>query len=86
MTEYASGLILFDIIDEQSYIGRITINNPEKRNAISNSMCIGFSNLLHDCLKNYKTLRAIILKYYSISVKNFDNFHYQSLVKFMVIV
>ena len=61
MTEYASGLILFDIIDEQSYIGRITINNPEKRNAISNSMCIGFSNLLDDCLKNYKTLRVIIL-------------------------
>ena len=37
--EYASGLILFDILDEASYIGRITLNNPSKRNAISRAMC-----------------------------------------------
>lgn len=61
MREYASGLILFDFIDEQSYIGCITINNPSKRNAISDSMCIGLSNLLDDCLNNYKTLRVLIL-------------------------
>jgi enoyl-CoA hydratase/carnithine racemase len=59
--EYASGLILFDILDESSYIGRITINNPSKRNAISRPMWLGLSNLLDDCLLNYKTIRVLIL-------------------------
>jgi enoyl-CoA hydratase/carnithine racemase len=59
--EYASGLILFDILDESSYIGCITINNPSKRNAISRPMWLGLSNLLDDCLLNYKTLRVLIL-------------------------
>jgi enoyl-CoA hydratase len=59
--EYASGLILFDILDESSYIGRITLNNPSKRNAISRQMWLGLSNLLDDCLLNYKTIRVLIL-------------------------
>jgi len=59
--QYASGLILFDILDESSYIGRITLNNPSKRNAISRSMWLGLSNLLDDCLTNYKTIRVLIL-------------------------
>jgi enoyl-CoA hydratase/carnithine racemase len=59
--EYASGLILFDILDESSYIGRITIHNPSKRNAISRPMWLGLSNILDDCLCNYKTIRVLIL-------------------------
>lgn len=59
--EYASGLILFDILDELSYIGCITLNNPSKRNAISRGMWLGLSNLLDDCLSNYKTIRVLIL-------------------------
>lgn len=61
MAEYASGLILFDILDSSSYIGRITINNPTKRNAISCQMWLGLSTLLDDCLSNYKTIRVLIL-------------------------
>lgn len=59
--EYASGLILFDILDASSHIGRITINNPSKRNAISCQMWLGLSTLLDDCLSNYKTIRVLIL-------------------------
>ncbi len=59
--EYASGLILFDILDESSYIGRITLNNPSKRNAISRPMWLAISNVLDDCLVNYKTIRVLIL-------------------------
>ncbi len=59
--EYASGLILFEILDELAYIGRITINNPSKRNAISRQMWLGLDNLLNDCLSNYKTIRVLIL-------------------------
>ncbi|UJR33064.1 hypothetical protein I4U23_020523 [Adineta vaga] len=59
--KYASGLILFDIIDEASYIGRITINNPTKRNAISRQMWFALSDLLDDCQLNYKTIRVLIL-------------------------
>lgn len=59
--EYASGLILFDILDESSYIGRITIHNPSKRNAISRLMWLSLSNLLDDCLLHYKTIRVLIL-------------------------
>ncbi|CAF3567770.1 unnamed protein product [Rotaria sordida] len=59
--EYASGLILFNIIDKSSHIGCITINNPSKRNAISRQMWLDLSNLLDDCLLNYKTIRVLIL-------------------------
>lgn len=59
--EYASGLILFDILDQSSSIGRITINNPSKRNAISCQMWLALSTLLDDCLLNYKNLRVLIL-------------------------
>ena len=59
--EYASGLILFDILDESSHIGRITIQNPSKRNAISRLMWLGISNILDDCLVQYKTIRVLIL-------------------------
>lgn len=59
--EYASGLILFDILDESSYIGCITINNQSKRNAMSRSMWLDLSNLLDDCFNNYKTIRVLIL-------------------------
>ncbi|CAF1014975.1 unnamed protein product [Adineta steineri] len=59
--EYASGLILFDIVDELAYIGRITINNPSKRNAISRQMWFALSDLLDDCLLNYKTIRVLIV-------------------------
>ncbi|CAF1013672.1 unnamed protein product [Rotaria sp. Silwood1] len=59
--EYASGLILFDILDKSSHIGCITLNNPSKRNAISCQMWLGLSNLLDDCLLNYKTIRVLIL-------------------------
>jgi enoyl-CoA hydratase len=59
--EYASGFILFDILDESAFIGRITINNPSKRNAISLKMWLGLSTLLDDCLSNYKTIRVLIL-------------------------
>ena len=59
--EYASGLILFDILDESSYIGRITLNNPSKRNAISRPMWLGLSNVLDDCLISYKSIRVLIL-------------------------
>lgn len=59
--EYASGLIVFDILDQSFHIGCITINNPSKRNAISREMWLGLSNLLDDCLLNYKTIRVLIL-------------------------
>ncbi|CAF2092038.1 unnamed protein product [Rotaria magnacalcarata] len=59
--QYASGLISFDILDKSSHIGCITINNPSKRNAISNPMWLGLSNLLDDCLLDYKTIRVLIL-------------------------
>ena len=59
--QYASGLILFDILDERSHIGRITINNPAKRNAISSQMWFGLSDLLDDCLVHYQTIRVLII-------------------------
>ena len=59
--EYASGLVLFDVLDASSHIGRITINNLSKRNAISCQMWSGLSTLLDDCLLNYKTIRVLIL-------------------------
>lgn len=59
--EYASGLILFNILDKSSHIGCITLNNPSKRNAISSQMCLGISNILDDCLTNYKTIRVLII-------------------------
>ena len=59
--EYASGLILFDIVDAPAFIGRITINNPSKRNAISTAMWLGLSTLLDDCLVNHPTIRVLIL-------------------------
>ena len=59
--EYASGLILFDIVDESAFIGRITINNPSKRNAISTDMWLDLSALLDDCLVNHPTIRVLIL-------------------------
>ena len=62
--EYASGLILFDMLDESCRIGCITINNPSKRNAISRQMWLALSNLLDDCLHNYKTLRVLVLTGY----------------------
>ena len=59
--EYASGLLLFDIVDESAFIGRITINNPSKRNAISTGMWLGLSTLLDDCLVHHPTIRVLIL-------------------------
>jgi enoyl-CoA hydratase len=60
-TTYASGLILFDTLDEAAHIGRITINNPTKRNAISRQMWFALSDLLDDCLLNHQTIRVLIV-------------------------
>lgn len=59
--EYASGLVVFQTVDEASFIGRITINNPAKRNALSRSMWFAVSEILDDCLLHFPTIRVLII-------------------------
>ena len=59
--EYANGLLLFNILDDSSFIGRITINNPKKRNALSQSMWFGISEIFNDCMTIYKGIRVLII-------------------------
>ena len=59
--EYASGLVVFQTIDEASFIGCITINNPAKRNALSRVMWFALSEILDDCLLKFQTIRVLII-------------------------